>query len=67
MGDKWETSVKIMRPNTPRVKDKCGRQEGDKCKLMRAKAPKCEGQVGHKCKMMRPKTPRVGDKRGRQV
>ena len=28
--------------------DKCGRQVEDKCKLMRPKAPKCEGQVGDK-------------------
>ena len=37
----WETSVgdkcKIMRPKTPRVKDKCGRQVEDKCKLMQPK------------------------------
>ena len=37
----WETRVgdkcKIMRPKTPRVKDKCGRQVEDKCKLMRPK------------------------------
>ena len=55
MGDKWETSLKIMRPKTPRLKDKCGSQVEDKCKLMRPKAPKCEGQVGDKCKIMRPK------------
>ena len=51
--------------------DKCGRQVGDKCKLMRPKTPrvkdKCgrqvwETSVGDKCKLMRPKTPRVGDK-----
>ena len=55
--------------------DKCGRQVWetsvgdkweDKCKLMRPKAPKCEGQVGDKCKIMRPKAPRVKDKCGRQ-
>ena len=46
------------------MRDKCGRQGGDKCKLMR---PKCEGQVGDKCKIMQPKAPRVGDKCGRQV
>ena len=67
MGDKcgrqvWETSVKIMRTKTPRVKDKCGRQVEDKCKLMRPKAPKSEGQVGDKCKI---KAPRAGDKCGR--
>ena len=51
--------------------DKCGRQVGDKCKLMRPKAPrvgdKCVGQVGDKCKLMRPRAPRVGDKCGRQM
>ena len=31
-----------MRPKTPRVKDKYGRQMEDKCKLMRSKVPKCE-------------------------
>ena len=53
--------------------DKCGRQVGDKCKLMRPKEPRVtqsERQVwegGDKCKLMRPKEPRVGDKCGRQV
>ena len=59
--------MKIMAPKIPRVKDKCGRQVGDKCKLMRPKAHKCVGQVGDKCKIMRPKAPRVGNKCGRQV
>ena len=67
MGDEWETSVILMRPKTLRVGDKCGRQVGDKCKLMRPKAAECEGQVGDKCKLIRPKAPRVGDKCGRQV
>ena len=58
------------------MRDKCGRQGGDKCKLMRPKEPrvgdKCgrqvwEKSVGDKCKLMRPKTPRVGDKCGKQV
>ena len=50
--DKWETSVNsLMRPKAPRVGDKCGKQVEDKCKLMRPKAPKCEGQVGDKCKI----------------
>ena len=53
-----------------------GKQVGDKCKLMRPKAPrvrdKCGRQVGKtsvgdKCKLMRPKAPRVGDKCGRQA
>ena len=68
-----------MRPKEPRVGDKgeksvnsaaqgtqSGRQGGDKCKLMRPKAPrvrdKCGRQGGNKCKLMRPKEPRVGDK-----
>ena len=46
----WETSKK---------------QVGDKCKLMRPKAPrvrdKCGRQEEDKCKLMRPKEPRVGD------
>ena len=63
MGDKCT----LMRPKTPRVKDKCGRQVEDKCKIMRPKASKCEGQLGDKCKNMRPKAPRVKDKCGRQV
>ena len=53
------------------MKDKCGRQGGDKCKLLRPKAPrvgdKCGRQGRHKCKLMRPKQPRVGDKCGRQL
>ena len=73
MGDKWETSA-----------NSCGRRHtewetrqvwktsvGNKCKLMRPKAPrvgdKCEGQVGDKCELMRPKAPRMGDKCGREV
>ena len=46
--------------------DKCGRQVGDKCKLMRPKASrvrdKCGRQGGDKCKLMQPKEPRAGDK-----
>ena len=57
--DKWETSVKScgprpsvgdkcksMRPKTPRVKDKCGKQMEDKCKLMRPKAPRVRDKCG---------------------
>ena len=44
---------------------------GDKCKLMRPKAPrvgdKCGRQMEDKCRLMRPKAPRVRDKCGRQV
>ena len=35
VGDKGD-----MRPKAPRVRDKCGRQGGDKCKLMRPKEPR---------------------------
>ena len=56
-----------MWPKAPRVRDKCGTQVGDKCKIMRPKAPRVGRQVGDKCKLMRPKAPRVGDKCERQV
>ena len=70
MGDKWKTSVNSCSPRHPvwetSVGDKCGRQVGDKCKLMRSQTSRvgdtCGRQVGDKCKIMRPKTPRVGDK-----
>ena len=46
-------------PRTHAAQDtQSGRQGGDKCKLMRPKAPKCEGQVWETS---------VGDKCGRQV
>ena len=55
-GDKEETSGNSCGPRNPEretsVGDKCGRQVGDKCKLMRPKAPR----VGDK-----------GETRGRQV
>ena len=66
MGDKcgrqvWKTSVE----------NKCGKQVGDKCRLMHSKTSKvgdtCGKQVGDKCKIMRPKAPRVKGKCGRQV
>ena len=78
MGDKGEASVNSCGPRNPEwetsVGDKCGRQGGDKCKLMcklmRPKEPrvgdKCGRQGGDKCKLMRPKAPRVRDKCGRQ-
>ena len=56
--------------------DKCGRQVGDKCKLMRPKAPrvgdKCEGQVWetsvNSCGPRHPECETsVGNKCGRQV
>ena len=59
MGDKWETSVNSCAPRH-RVRDKCGTQVEDMCKLMRPKAPRV-GE-GDKCKLIRPKEPRVGDK-----
>ena len=44
------------------MRDKCEGQVGDKCKLMRPKAPrvgdKCGRQVEDKCKLMRPKAPK---------
>ena len=71
MGDKGETSVNTCGPRNPEWEtsdDKCGRQVGDKCKIMRPKAPKvrdkCGRQGGDKCKLMRPKAPRVGCKPG---
>ena len=54
-----------MRSKTPRVRDKCGTQVADKCKLMRPKALRVGDR--DKCKLMRSKEPRVGDKCGRQV
>ena len=61
MGDKGEKSVNSAAQGT-----QSGRQGGDKCKLMRPKAPrvrdKCGRQGGNKCKLMRPKELRVGDK-----
>ena len=51
--------------------DKCGKQVGDKCKLMRPKGPRVGDKYGRqmedKCKFMRPKVPRVRDKCERQV
>ena len=44
-GEQVGDKCKIMRPKTPRVRDKCGRQVEDKCKLMRPKPPR----VGDKC------------------
>ena len=55
--------MKIMRPKTPRVKDKCGRQVEDmSVNSCGPRHPEWETSVGHK-----PKTPGVGDKCGRQV
>ena len=66
VGDKGETSVKSCGPRHPEWEtsagDKCGRQVGDKCKLMRPKEPR----VGDKCGKQVWETS-VGDKNGRQV
>ena len=63
----WESSgkqvgdkCKLMRPKTPKVRDKCVKSRGPR-------HPEWETSVGDKCKLMRPKAPRVGDKCGRQV
>ena len=49
VGDKWKTSVNSCGPRHPEwetsVRDKWETSVGDKCKLMRPKSPKCEGQV----------------------
>ena len=70
--NKWETCVKSCGPRHPEwetsVGDKCGRQGGDKSKLMRPKARKCEGQVGDKYKAQGTKSGRqVRETSGRQV
>ena len=74
MGDKWETSVNSCSPRHPdyetSVEDTCGRQVGDKCKIMRPNTPTVKDKYGKhvedKCKLMRPKAPKcerqVGDK-----
>ena len=82
--DKGETSVNPCGPRNPEwetsVGDKwatSGRHVGDKCKLMRPKAPRVgdKGETSvNSCgprhaewETRRPKEPRVGDKCGRQV
>ena len=75
MGDKCGDKCKFMRPKAPRVRDKCGRQGGDKCKLMWQQGNQSGRQVwktrvGDKCKLMRPKAEweaSVGDKWDRSV
>ena len=84
MGDKGETSVSSCGPRHPEwetsVGDKgetsvnstqSGRQGGDKCKLMRPKAPRVGDKGGTSVKSCGPKNPEwetsVGDKCGRQV
>ena len=44
-----------------------GKQVGDKCKLMRPKAPKGEDKWETSVNSCSPKTPRVGDKCGKQM
>ena len=51
-----------MRPQEPRVGDKCGRQMGDKCKLMRPKAPRVRDKGETSVNSCGPRHPRVGDK-----
>ena len=69
MGDKWETSVNSCGPRHPEWEISVRKTSvGDKCKLMRPKAPrvgdKCEGQVGDKCKLTHAAQ---GTQSGRQV
>ena len=75
MEDKWKTSVNSCGPRHP----ECETSVGDKCKLMRPKAPRvgdmCGRQVGNKWETSAnscgPRHPEwetsVGDKCGRQV
>ena len=86
MGDKWKTSVNSCGPRHPEcdtsVGDKCetrpvwetsGKHVGDKCKLMRPKAPrvgdKCGRQVwrqvGDECKIMPQDT--QSERQGRET
>ena len=75
MGDKGETSVNPCGPRNPgwetSVGDKCGRQVGDKCKLMRPKAPRGRDKGETSVNPCGPRKPEwetsVGDKCGRQV
>ena len=69
MGDKGGTrgrqvgdKCKLTRPKAPRVRDKCGRQGGDRWETHAAQGTQSGRQGGGKCKLMRPKAPRVGDK-----
>ena len=70
VGDKGETSVNSCGPRNPdwetSVGDKCGRQVGDKCKLMRPKAPKC-GKQGKKKRRQVQTHAAQGTQSGRQV
>ena len=70
MGDKWKTSVNSCGPRHPEwetsVGDKCGRQVGDKCKLMRPKThrvkDKCKDKWKTSVKSCGPRHPSVKDK-----
>ena len=76
MGDKCGRQVQEAS-----VGDRCGRQVGDKCKLIRPKAPKwhasvgdawetCRRQVEDQYRLIRPRTPsgrQVWETSGRQV
>ena len=57
-----------MRPKAPRVGDKCGRQAGDKCKLMRPTAPRVGDKCGRQVTSVEDKCGRhVWETSGRQV
>ena len=75
----WEIRVRQVSTHAAQG-TQSGRQGGDKCKLMRPKAPRVGDkfgdklggiqsgrQGGDKCKFMLHKEPRVGDKCGRHV
>ena len=77
MGDKWETTVNScgprnpewethVRPKAPRVRDKCGRQGGDKCKLMRPMEPRVGDKGETSVNSCGPGHPE-SETRGRQV
>ena len=75
VGDKGETSVNSCGPRNPEWKtsvgDKCGRQVGDKSKLMRHKAPRVGDKGETSVNSCGPRNPEwetsAGDKCGRQV
>ena len=50
VGDKWEANVNSCSPRHPEweasVEDKCGRQAGDKCRIMRPKTPRVGDKWG---------------------
>ena len=70
MGDKEETSVNSCGPRNPEwetsVGDKCWRQVGDKCKLMRPQAPRVGDKGETSVNSCGPRHPEW-ETRGRQV